>query len=460
MKRTKRYFDRPSAGPRKSAQAQARPVMPPPQPEDLPELTLAVGKPIYGGNFLARHEGKAIFVPLALEGEEVRVRLIDNRKNFATAELVAVEQPSTERIQPRCPHFGRCGGCHYQHTSYAQQLAMKQAILTESLERAKVELPENIAILAAESEDEAWGYRSRIRVAFDREGRPGFRSEHSHRIIALEQCPISAPGLIKAMQSLATLAQQKKIRLREAALFTTAAEEALAITLLIERGPRVELDALAAELKSELPTLTGMELALAPMSRHELPRTLARWGNSSLFYPVAGTSYRVDHGAFFQINRWLVDAMVDEVVGEAEGKRAWDLYAGVGLFARALAKHYKKVVAVESSPLSTGALADNLEECKAKAVAEDTLRFLRTQQADDAPDRIVADPPRTGLGAEVCGELLRLKAPLLTAVSCDPATLARDLKLLTEGGYRITALTLLDLFPQTYHMEAVVQLAL
>ena len=188
------------------------------------------------------------------------------------------------------------------------------------------------------------------------------------------------------------------------------------------------------------------------------PRTIARWGANSLAYRAAGFDYRVDHGAFFQVNRWLVDALVERVTAGQQGALAWDLFAGVGLFARRLTSSFARVVAVESAPSSTPALEANLRGTSSSAVKAETLAFLRHSGKGQRPGLIVVDPPRTGLGAETCALLGQIAAPALVYVSCDPATLARDLRTLAASGYQIESISLADLFPQTFHLETVVQL--
>lgn len=189
-----------------------------------------------------------------------------------------------------------------------------------------------------------------------------------------------------------------------------------------------------------------------------MPRTIARWGESHLMYHGAGFDYRVDNGAFFQVNRRLVDALVELVAARSSGKLAWDLFAGVGLFARKLAERFDRVIAVESSPFAIPGLKANLHGTSGSAVQASTLDFLRGGGKQDKPDIVVLDPPRAGLGAEMTSTLNEISAPELIYVSCDPATLARDLRALVSSGYAIESVTLADLFPQTFHLETVVQM--
>jgi 23S rRNA (uracil1939-C5)-methyltransferase len=417
-------------------------------------------KPVYGGAFLARLEGKAVFVPLTLPGEQARVRIVQSKPGYATAEAEEVLRAAPERIAPACRHFGICGGCHYQHTDYATQLAFKKTILHETLERGGVAVPTEIAVLAGEP----WRYRNRVRLAFDASGHFGYRGRRSHEVVPIGECPIAAPLLIKAAQAFAEVACgfAPALRPTEIALFCDAAETALLATIFTASPAKIRFDDLAQAMYERIPALTGAEL-VADGRTGEQSRTIAQWGAASLTYRAAGFDYRVDHGAFFQVNRWLVDALVECIVADHKSKLAWDLFAGVGLFARQLTARFDRVVAVESAPAATEALEANLSGTTGEAVTAETLAFLRRSRkaassGSTRPDLIVLDPPRTGLGAETCALLAEIAAPAVACVSCDPATLARDLRALIASGCKIQSIALADLFPQTFHLETVVQL--
>jgi 23S rRNA (uracil1939-C5)-methyltransferase len=418
-----------------------------------------IEKPVYGGAFLARAEGKAVFVPLTLPGERVRIRITQSKSGYSTAELSEILTPSPQRIAPQCPHFGICGGCHYQHTGYENQLSFKQAVLRETLERAGVQPPEEIGDLAADPQSRAWAYRNRIRLAFDAAGNPGYRGRKSHTVIPIRECPIAAPLLLSAAQAVGESLQRVPPNLRptELLLFCNAEESALLATFFAAESAGVRLEPLARALHERIPALQSAQLAAGGRPGHP-PRTLAQWGADSISYTAAGFAYRVDQGAFFQVNRWLIDALVNRVTSGQSGKLAWDLFAGVGLFARKLTATFERVVAVESAPASKAALMHNLRGTRGEAVDGDTLQFLRGRRPTESPELIVVDPPRTGLGAEITTLLAAIAAPTLVYVSCDPATLARDLRALIAAGYSIESITLADLFPQTFHLEAVVHL--
>ena len=418
------------------------------------EEPIKIEKPIYGGAFLARVEGKAVFVPLALPGEQARVRIVEDKRGYATAEVAEIVEAAPERVAPACRHFGMCGGCQYQHADYAAQLAFKQAILRETLERGGVRAPEEMSVLAAEP----WAYRNRIRLAVNAGGNVGYRGRRSHEVIEIAECPIAATVLVEA--ALGAAGHFKKFgqmsRPVELSLFSNPASDSLLASVFTAGTAQVPLTDYFDALMQEVRPIRGVELV--ELHRGQQPRRVAQAGAASLTYRAAGFDYRVDHGAFFQVNRWLVDKLVECVTGGYGGKLAWDLFAGVGLFARRLSCSFGRVVAVESAPAAMAALEQNLAGTNASAVKASAIEFLRKARMGVRPDLIVVDPPRTGLGAETTALLGQIAAPAMVYVSCDPATLARDLRALIAAGYAIDQMILADLFPQTFHLETVVRL--
>ncbi|HZB87580.1 MAG TPA: 23S rRNA (uracil(1939)-C(5))-methyltransferase RlmD [Terracidiphilus sp.] len=414
-----------------------------------------IEKPLYGGAFLAHAAGKAVFVPLALPGEQARVRVTEAKRGYAAAEIEEIVVASAERIAPQCRHFGACGGCAYQHADYSTELRLKATILRETLERGGVRAPEEMGTLAGEP----WGYRNRVRLAFDATGRLGYRGRRSHAVVPIEECPIAAPLLVRAALAFAEVARENAPVLRpaEIALFCNAEETALLASVTAAAQRKSRFDAWSEDWRAHVPELCGIEWLLEGRSGLQA-RVASRWGVPSIVYRAAEFDYRVDQGAFFQVNRWLIDALAERVTAGRSGALAWDLFAGVGLFARRLTASFSRVVAVESAPASTQALAANLKHTRGAPVRATTLDFLRREHAGARPDFIVVDPPRAGLGAAVTAALVSIAAPSMVYVSCDPATLARDLRALGEGGYAIDSVTLVDLFPRTFHLETVVEL--
>jgi 23S rRNA (uracil1939-C5)-methyltransferase len=424
-------------------------------PKPARSALVEIEKPIYGGAFLARMEGKATFVPLTLPGEQARVRIVEEKSSYAAAEPEEIVSGAPERVVPNCRHFGACGGCHYQHANYEAQLAFKQAILRETLERGGVSAPETIEVLAGNP----WQYRNRIRLALDAAGRIGYRARRSHELVPIAECPIAAPLLVKAALHAEEILKAVKpaFRAREISLFSNTGETEMLASILVSDSRTRGFDLVFDEWKKRVPALVGAEL-VEDARTGEAGRILAQLGAASLTYRAGGFDYRVDHGAFFQVNRWLIDDLVSRVAADRRGALAWDLFAGVGLFAKTLAENFGHVVAVESAPMASEALKHNLEGCAAECVIAETAEFLRRQCKSARPDLIVVDPPRAGLGAETTSLLAGVGAPAIVYVSCDPATLARDLRALLSKGYEISSVTLADLFPQTFHLESVVEL--
>lgn len=414
-----------------------------------------IEKPIYGGSFLSRVEGKATFVPLTLPGEQVRVRMVEEKRAYAVGEPEEIVNAAANRIAPVCRHFGACGGCQYQHTDYDTQLEFKQAILRETLERGGVTAPETIDVMAGNP----WQYRNRIRLAFDSAGRVGYRARRSHDLVSIDECPIASPMLVEAALKVAEIVRERKTSLNptEIALFCNAEETELLASIFVRDSATRGFDQIFEEWRLRVPAMAGAELVHEGIAG-QVSRVIARAGAASLAYRVDGVDYRVDHGAFFQVNRWLVDGLVDRVTADRRGELAWDLFAGVGLFARRIAEHFGHVIAVESARAAVAALTQNLEGTGGRSICSETLAFLKGQSAKSKPDLIVVDPPRAGLGAETTSLLAAIGAPSIVYVSCDPATLARDLHALIGSGYELGSVTLADLFPQTFHLESVVEL--
>jgi 23S rRNA (uracil1939-C5)-methyltransferase len=333
-------------------------------------VKLRMEMPIYGGASLAHIPadgppdlaGKAVFVPQSLPGELVEASVETERRSYVTATLDSVLEPSPERIVPGCEYFGRCGGCHYQHAEYAAQLTMKRSILVETLERARVAMPSEIRVLSADP----WVYRNRIRLHIARSSQPSlsYREAASHRDLAVTHCPVAAPLLQRAIAVFNQLIQQQPAlaaSLSELEFFCNADESALLVSLFTQqrKSPEHLSRSIAEALLPALPALKGIRIfILEPRTRRT--QAAGAWGQSSLDYTVAEFQYRVSANAFFQINRHLIPGLLQEVIAQRQGGIAWDLYAGVGLFAQALASRFHQVIAVESSPASAADLAHHL----------------------------------------------------------------------------------------------------
>jgi 23S rRNA (uracil1939-C5)-methyltransferase len=375
------------------------------------EENLTIEKLVYGGDGLSRFESKVVFIPYVLPGERVRAEVDRIKNDLWRGRLLEVLEPAANRVTAQCPYFQRCGGCHYQHADYAFQVEQKRSILREALLRVgKIELDGEIEAITGEP----WAYRNRVQLHIEN-GAIGYFEHGSHKLCAIDHCPIVSPALNAAISQL----QGKLGRISATVeLFTNETEMQVNV---VDRVPQA------------------------------VYRVFESLGTSA---PLEYDGFRVSRNSFFQVNRFLVDRLVQCAIGGAEGASAVDLYAGVGLFAARLKERFQKVAAVESSASAFRDLEHNVQHITAEnKTSEEYLSTLA-----EKPDLILADPPRAGLGKHAVRELARIHAPRLTIVSCDPATLARDLQGLLASGYRIDKITLVDLFPQTFHIETVVHL--
>ena len=467
-------------------------------------MLLSIEKLIYGGDGLARTpagaDGRsmAVFVPFVLPGERVEAEIRQEKPGFARGLVAQLIEASPGRVEARCPYFRQCGGCHYQHISYERQLEFKAVILRETLQRiAKNELKTEIRLHASPP----WNYRNRTRLQVQtapefalqtgktgRSGDPGFALGYfrigSHEFLPVRECPISSPLLNRVIARLVELRGLNcPAAVEEIELFADVADERLLVWAFCGReAERRDLLRWAEKLERELPEISGVtffssrrrSLGRRPSQRRSSeerfedeapidPKSLAQSGVKAMRYRTKSHEYQVSAGAFFQVNRYLVDELVSVVTGNARGEVALDLYAGVGLFSAALARSFHHIFAVEASQTSHGDLVQNVP-ANVKAVGartEDYLRsdYLRSRPVRNSPELVVLDPPRTGVGSAVIRSLVELGAPRVRYVSCDPATLARDLVPLLADGYHIEEAHLFDLFPGTFHIESVMLLA-
>ena len=387
---------------------------------------------VYGGRGLARVDGRAWLVPFVLPGETVRVEAERERPGLIEGRLVEIVTASAERRDPRCPYFGRCGGCHYQHAGYEFQLLQKREVLREVLRRVgKLDAPDELETVSASP----WEYRNRVQLHLAG-GEIGYLEAASNRLCPVEHCPVSSPEINQALGTLRGMARDSRFPsfVRSLELFTNGAEVQVNVLESARPVARRFFDWCAE-------SIPGATLG-------------------TLDYPAAGRVFRVGHRSFFQVNRFLIDELVTRSLESAEGASAVDLYAGVGLFSLALASRFDSVTAVESGASASGDLEFNAARASLEVRVERTTVESYLERLAQPPDFMLADPPRAGLGKTVVRELNRLRPPRLTIVACDPATLARDLAALVAGGYRLERVTLVDLFPQTYHLETIAHLRL
>jgi 23S rRNA (uracil1939-C5)-methyltransferase len=390
---------------------------------------VAIEKLVYGGDGLAHVGSQAVFVPFAATGDFVRVRIVECERNYARGVIEEVLDPSPLRRTPPCPYYGACGGCQMQHLDYRAQLEAKVAFVRESLRRiGNIEWGAEIGIRSADE----FGYRSRaeIKVSRDEEGRAriGYFQAGTREVCEVDNCMILLPAANRELQRLRTdgsLVPNDSTRVH----LTVGDDEVIVTPANGEQGRAAEFDSMG--------------------TAHQR---------------IGGVNYGFGVRSFFQGNRLLIEELIREAIGDAAGRVAIDLYAGVGLFSLQLAKSFEQVCAVEGNKTAANHGVENarlngLNNVRYEPISVEA--WLKYKSAEyTAPDFVLLDPPRAGAGVCVIERLAAMAAPAVTYISCDPATLARDLRLMLDYGYRIDSITALDMFPQTFHVETVARLKL
>ena len=420
-------------------------------------MQLRIEKLIYGGDGLARlpadehGKGKAVFMPFVLADETVEAGIVEQKPGFARARAETIVNRSPHRVEAGCPYFRQCGGCQYQHIDYAHQVATKAGILRENLHRiAKIELETELVTHASPP----WNYRNRTRLKVQ-ENSAGYYRFNSHQLQPVEQCPISSPLINRAIAALtAQKAAEWQKFIREIELFADSDDSKLLVEV---DAPEIrDGGVVAKELHDLLLEIAGVVVFRTDVRSRER-KQIASSGDTHLQYRIENDEYRVSAGAFFQVNRHQIGTLVELATQGLSGEQALDLYAGVGLFSTVLSKSFAQVTAVEPSPTAHTDLLYN-SSSNVKAVRATTEQFLKDAGARLRPNLVVVDPPRSGLGEMVVRKLAGMEAGKIVYVSCDPATLSRDLAGLLKAGYRVQQAHVVDLFPQTYHIESVFQL--
>ena len=398
-------------------------------------IEVTTEKMAYGGDAVARHEGLVVFVPFAAPGERMRVQITEQKRNFARGSIVELLERADDRRDPPCEHFGICGGCQLQHMSYAAQLEAKSGFVRDAIQRiGGIDWPHPIPVQPSVE----FGYRSRAqfkiksvgRDAGDGPGAPqfriGFNQASSNSVCDVMFCPVLTNDLNEALAAV-----RETFHKRPA-------------------SPRLH----------EVEAASGAGFSIQP--------AIGALPSGSIEVAIGEDKYRIEPGVFFQSNQSMIQQLIETVAGSCKGELAIDLYCGVGLFTVSLARRFSRVIGVESDAAAFRLARKNLvsnNAPNAEAVNQSAEEWARnfsrrqTRRNLSPPGLIVLDPPRTGAAAAI-HDVGAIGAAAITYVSCDPTTLARDLRVLVDRGYKLDEVIALDLFPQTYHVETVVKLGL
>jgi len=373
-----------------------------------------------GGFGLAHAEGLTLFVGLAAPGDMLRVKIERKRGSVGFASIVEVVKPSKVRVEPPCPYFGLCGGCDFQQLDYEAQLAAKVEIIRDCLHRiARIETPPDMVMVPSPTQ---WQYRSRANWQFDpKTKRLGYFARGSHDVCDVEVCAVLNPAL-----------QQTLERLREQMREGTLSKKL------------TDIEAVAGD----------EDVSIASGTAHFRSKEVSR--------RIGNETYYFGAEAFFQINHELLELLLGEAIGGEEGKKAIDLYSGVGLFTLPLARRFDQVTAVEANSRAVDYAQRNLDAAELDNVEVANMsvaEWLKHWLGFERPEFLLLDPPRTGAESGVIEGILSVAPQKICYVSCDPATLARDLNKLLEAGYSLDSIVGFDMFPQTHHVETVARLS-
>lgn len=417
-------------------------------------MDITIEKLVPGGDGLARHDGKVIFVPMTLPGEKVRVRIVDSKKDFARAEPVEILTPSPDRVTPPCPVFGRCGGCDWQHIGYEAQLREKVAMVEDALRRTGGLVFPGLAI----EPGKPWRYRNRIQVHRGPSGEGGFLARTSHAVVPIKSCPV-------ASEAFDPLFPRPGNPTGSGGNGGNADDEGRRYSAWTHPLPGAAGDFLI----SDEPDATGPGIIVSrtgdgAIDRKPIPEYLgprAEGTKGEIAVDILGKTIRFDLRCFFQSNLEMIEKLIPFALEGLEGEEALDLYCGVGLFGAFLKDRFKRVLAVEENRISLEYALRNIGDTHhfLRGRLEDLLLEERGHLAGCRPDAIVVDPPRDGLEKTVREFLIAKKPAKLVYVSCNPVTLARDLKTLLASGFILDDLRLFDFYPQTAHVEAVAKLS-
>lgn len=419
-------------------------------------LEVHIEKAVYRGLGLARVDGQVLFVPRAFAGERWQIELLTRERGFLRARPLALLAAAPARRPSPCAHFQDCGGCSYQELGYEAQLELKQAVLREALLREGLEAPAEIPLHA--SPEQGWRLRAHLHYEARPQARLGLYAEGSHRLIDLERCLQLSPDLNAAARALlAALRRSPGRAARVSGVYLAEAFDGRTRVAALELAADASQATRLRGIASELPAFSGLGVsAQAGRAR----RYVNLHGEPYVHTDVLGLTLRAHVQSFFQANRFLTEPLAARVRDWAGGPGPLlDLYAGVGLFALPLAASGARVRAAELHPQAVDDGRDNARRAGLDvAFFAGDVRAALAVWPTEADERVVLDPPRTGIGPEVVRAVAERRPERVIYVSCDPATLARDLRLFAARGYRCDALEAFDMFPDTFHLETMARL--
>ena len=408
------------------------------------------------GNGICKIDGCVIFCKGAVDGDRIQARIVDSRKNYKIAEVTSCDVPSPFRCNPACPAFGTCGGCTLQHITYAHELDVKKASIETALRRAGLGIVKVEEIFSASP----LRYRNKGVYHFAKDGKVSFLQEASHQYVPVSDCLLCPESFSKIAGDTETFFAGKSIQPSYLYLRTNSAASQLCVVLGIEKGVAKDaLKAYASYIREKHPEIIGVLAGSGSHPEERGAKLDCLWGQDYISESFLGLTLKISASSFFQVNTAAAQLLCQKAVdllNPAPGEYGIDLYCGTGIFGMAIAKLHPKVY-VTGVEINPAAVADAKENATANGLSN--VGFFCGDSGDFAKstygsiDFALIDPPRAGCSDKMLQALCKLQPRKILYISCEPGTLGRDLKKLSEKGYTLSHIVACDLFPRTKHVE-------
>ncbi len=418
-------------------------------------MKLQIDKLVYGGKGIGKISGRTFFVPYVVPGDVVEVKETLRKSGYSEAEVIRVLKRGKGRVKPKCPYFGKCGGCDWQHIDYQLQVEFKREILEENLQKiGKIRKPNIDEVIPSPN---MWGYRNRAQFKY-KDGKFGFFSKGSHEVVDINHCPILKDDIANAIPGLKDLVQKLPSKPSEVHVYSSSTGEV--ILKLVYSGKFKKLE-LSVEDIGDITGLNVIGFGIYKQSNNSYPERIKFFGRDFTYEEVGKFRFRVSADSFFQVNRFQVGNLIKKVskgASEYQYLIAADLYCGVGTLTIPVGRYVHRAFGIEAS---FSAVSDALYNKDINGLRNITFYCRETEEGlsilkEGNPDLVIVDPPRSGLSQRIIKEISKLsRLKRIIYVSCNPSTLARDVSLFYQNGVIMERASVIDMFPQTYHIETI-----
>ncbi|WP_163329112.1 class I SAM-dependent RNA methyltransferase [Desulfurobacterium thermolithotrophum] len=416
---------------------------------------IKIEKLVYGGKGLGRYNGRTIFVPQTVPGDVVLVEEVSRKSGYSEAIVKKLLESGESRIKPKCPYFGKCGGCDWQHIEYEAQVKFKRNILEENLQKiGRIKKPNIDEVIPSTS---CWNYRNRAQLKV-KNGKVGFFAKGSHQVVDIDRCFLLKEDIQDIMPKLKKLLEELPTEPSEFHIYSSSKNEVLLKIVYSGKFKKVNL---TIEDVRKILEVNLVGFGIYKVCSDGYPERIKFFGRDFTYETVGKFKFRVSADSFFQVNRFQIFNLIDKVskaAMEHQYNLAGDLYCGVGTLTIPVGRYVHRAFGVEAN---FSAISDALYNKDINGLRSVNFYCRETEEGLDIvknhnPDFVVVDPPRSGLSQRVVRELANLpRLRKIVYVSCNPSTLARDIALFHQYGINMEKAKLIDMFPQTYHVETI-----